>query len=39
MRFECTISADLKRVTAFAFQVGELIPQARWHALGLPAVN
>lgn len=39
LRFECTISADLKRVTAFAFQVGEPIPPARWQALGLPAVH
>lgn len=39
LRFECTISADLKRVTAFAFQVGEPIPQARWQALGLPVVH
>jgi len=39
LRFECTISADLKRVTAFAFQVGEPIPSARWQALGLPAVH
>lgn len=39
LRFECTISADLKRVTAFAFQVGDPIPQARWQTLGLPAVH
>ncbi|QEL26704.1 DUF930 domain-containing protein [Bosea sp. F3-2] len=39
LRFECTLSADLKRVTAFAFQVGDPIPQARWQALGLPAVH
>lgn len=39
LRFECTISADLRRVTAFAFQVGEPIPPARWQALGLPAVH
>lgn len=39
LRFECTISPDLKRVTAFAFQVGDPIPQARWEALGLPAVH
>lgn len=39
LRFECTISADLKRVTAFAFQVGEPIPQVRWQALGLPALH
>lgn len=39
LRFECTISADLKRVTAFAFAVGEPIPPARWEALGLPAVH
>ena len=30
---------DLKRVTAFAFQVGEPIPRERWEALGLPAVH
>ncbi|CAM5198601.1 hypothetical protein BTHI11S_04432 [Bosea thiooxidans] len=39
LRFECTISTDLKRVTAFAFRVGEPIPQARWQALGLPALH
>ncbi|MGN6095255.1 MAG: DUF930 domain-containing protein [Bosea sp. (in: a-proteobacteria)] len=39
LRFTCTVSADLKRVTAFAFHVGEPIPQSRWEALGLPAVH
>ena len=39
LRFACTVSPDLKRVTAFAFHVGELIPQERWDALGLPAVH
>ncbi len=39
LRFECTISPDLRRVTAFAFQVGDPIPQARWQALGLPAMH
>lgn len=39
LRFACTVSADLKRVTAFAFHVGEPIPQERWEALGLPAVH
>lgn len=39
LRFACTVSADLKRVTAFAFQVGEPIPRERWEALGLPAVH
>ncbi|WP_291668768.1 DUF930 domain-containing protein [Bosea sp. (in: a-proteobacteria)] len=39
LRFACTVSADLKRVTAFAFHVGEPIPQSRWEALGLPAVH
>ena len=39
LRFACTVSADLKRVTAFAFHVGEPIPRERWEALGLPAVH
>lgn len=39
LRFACTVSADLKRVTAFAFHVGEPIPQDRWETLGLPAVH
>lgn len=39
LRFACTVSPDLKRVTAFAFRVGEPIPQDRWKALGLPAVH
>lgn len=39
LRFACTVSPDLKRVTAFAFQVGEPIPRERWEALGLPAVH
>lgn len=39
LRFACTLSPDLKRVTAFAFHVGEPIPQDRWEALGLPAVH
>ncbi|WP_293795148.1 DUF930 domain-containing protein [uncultured Bosea sp.] len=39
LRFACTVSADLKRVTAFAFHVGEPIPQERWEVLGLPAVH
>lgn len=39
LRFACTVSADLKRVTAFAFHVGEPIPRGRWEALGLPAVH
>jgi hypothetical protein len=39
LRFSCTVSADLKRVTAFAFHVGEPIPRERWEALGLPAVH
>lgn len=39
LRFACTVSPDLKRVTAFAFQVGEPILQERWDALGLPAVH
>ncbi|WP_244639072.1 DUF930 domain-containing protein [Bosea sp. ANAM02] len=39
LRFACTVSADLKRVTAFAFHVGGPIPRGRWEALGLPAVH
>lgn len=39
LRFACTVSPDLKRVTAFAFHVGEPIPRERWEALGLPAVH
>lgn len=39
LRFACTISPDLKRVTAFAFRVGDPIPQSRWEELGLPAVH
>lgn len=39
LRFACTVSPDLKRVTAFAFHVGEPIPQDRWETLGLPAVH
>lgn len=39
LRFECTLSPDRTRVTAFAFHVGEPIPAARWQALGLPAVH
>ena len=39
LRFACTISPDLKRVAAFAFQVGDPIPQDRWEDLGLPAVH
>jgi outer membrane biosynthesis protein TonB len=39
LRFACTVSADLKRVTTFAFQIGEPIPRERWEALGLPAVH
>lgn len=39
LRFACTLSPDLKRVTAFAFHVGDPIPRDRWEALGLPAVH
>ncbi|WP_244560333.1 DUF930 domain-containing protein [Bosea sp. TND4EK4] len=39
LRFACTVSPDLTRITAFAFHVGEPIPQERWEALGLPAVH
>lgn len=39
LRFACTVSPDLNRVTAFAFHVGEPIPRDRWEALGLPAVH
>lgn len=39
LRFACTVSPDLKRVTAFAFHVGEPIPRERWEALGLPALH
>lgn len=39
LRFACTVSPDLKRVTAFAFHVGEPIPRERWEALGLPAIH
>lgn len=39
LRFACTVSPDLKRVTAFAFHVAEPIPRERWEALGLPAVH
>lgn len=39
LRFACTVSTDLKRVTAFAFHVGEPIPRERWEALGLPAIH
>ena len=39
LSFNCTLSADLKRVTAFAFHVGEPIALSRWEALGLPAVH
>nr|WP_282568372.1 DUF930 domain-containing protein [Bosea sp. ASV33] len=39
LRFACTVSPDLKRVTAFAFHVGEPIPRESWDALGLPAVH
>lgn len=39
LRFVCTVSADLKDATAFAFNVGAMIPRSRWDALGLPAVH
>ncbi|WP_262329507.1 DUF930 domain-containing protein [Bosea sp. BH3] len=39
LSFTCSLSADLKRVSAFAFQVGEPIAPSRWEALGLPAVH
>ncbi len=39
LSFNCTLSPDLKRVTAFAFHVGEPIAPSRWEALGLPAVH
>ncbi|MGX5736836.1 DUF930 domain-containing protein [Bosea thiooxidans] len=39
LSFTCTLSADLKRVTAFAFHVGEPIAPSRWEGLGLPAVH
>jgi len=39
LRFACTVSPDLKRVTAFAFHVGDPIPRERWEVLGLPAVH
>lgn len=39
LSFNCTLSADLKRVTAFAFHVGEPIAPSRWEGLGLPAVH
>lgn len=39
LRFACTVSVDLKRITAFAFHVGEPIPRERSEALGLPAIH
>jgi hypothetical protein len=39
LRFACTVSPDLKRITAFAFHVGEPIRRERWEALGLAALH
>lgn len=39
LSFTCSLSADLNRVSAFAFHVGEPIAPSRWEALGLPAVH
>lgn len=39
LRFTCTVTPDLKRVTAFAFHVEDPVPQQRWEALGLPAIH
>ncbi len=37
LHYECTLSADYSEVTAFAFEVGAIIPEANWDAFGLTA--
>lgn len=36
LRFDCGLSADHKRVTSFAFAVGNTIPRGQWGTLNLP---
>jgi hypothetical protein len=37
LKFDCTLGADDRTVTAFAFQLGDAIPKADWERYYLPA--
>lgn len=37
LKYRCTLSADLNKVSAFEFQAGAAIDRSQWSRLGLPA--
>lgn len=37
LKFDCTLGADNRTVTAFAFQLGDAIPKEDWEEYYLPA--
>lgn len=39
LKFRCELTADLVKVAAFEFLVGDAIPREDWEELGLPAVH
>jgi hypothetical protein len=39
LKFRCELTADLTKVAAFEFSVGEAIPREDWEELGLAAVH
>ncbi len=39
LKFRCAMTADLTKVAAFEFLVGEAIPREDWESLGLPPVH
>ncbi|MCK5747052.1 MAG: DUF930 domain-containing protein, partial [Oricola sp.] len=37
LRFECSVTPDLDHVVAFAFKLGDAIPEAEWEGHNLVA--
>lgn len=35
LKFDCTVTADQMKATAFTYEIGAEIPQAQWEDLGL----
>lgn len=35
LKFACSVTPDLRNATAFSFELGEEIPEAKWDDLGL----
>jgi len=35
LKFTCVVTSDAMRATAFTYEVGQVIPEAKWEAYGL----